>query len=356
MSELPNLHILISYAEKNPQLRIDTLREACSGKVNVRIFLDSGAFSVMTTGKKIKLSPYIQFIYDNIDSIDAYAALDVIGDPWKTEDNLNAMRSSGLDPVAVDHFGSSMDTWRHICHNHGYVAIGGAARSGMTTHRLFSKMRFVEALKINPEIKIHGFGITNPTSIMNLPYYSVDSTSWLTGRFGDLRLWHPELNTILTWARPNSSVLAHNIDVMRKLLACYDRGIDDYLNRVNMRSYDISAMKSFIQMENYIRDNKPQATRIYLASAVPYLFKKEGVLEYLFSPLLPYKGSIGSPKSPARKQAANFKKIKEKRDKAEAKKRKQEERKNNAESKSKRGSTKSLLEYILYTDREDQGE
>ena len=323
--------------------------------MNVRIFLDSGAFSVMTTDKKIKLNEYIQFIYDNIDVIDAYAALDVIGDPWKTELNLNNMRDSGLDPVAVDHFGSPMEMWKNLCYNHDYVAIGGASKSGMTNHRLFSKMRFVEALKIKPDIKIHGFGITNPTSIMDLPYYSVDSTSWLTGRFGDLRLWHPEMNTILTWARPNIQSLAHNTDVLKKLLACYDRGLDDYLNRVNMRSYDIAAMKSFIQMENYIRDTKPQNTRIYLASAVPYLFKKEGVLEYLFSPLTPYKGSIGIPKSSVRKQAANFDKIKEKRDKAAEKIRKQEERKN-AKPKPKRRSTESLLEYILNSDREDQGE
>ena len=342
---IPKLHILISYAEKNVQSKIDNLQEACEGKADLHLFIDSGAFTELTTGKKVRLNQYIQFIYDNLKITDVYAALDVIGDPEKTAENLQAMKDSGLEPIAIDHFGTYMHMWKQLVYENDYVAIGGSARSGITNHRVFSKMRFVEALKIKPDIKIHGFGITNPESVLELPYYSVDSTSWSTGRFGDLRLWHPDMNTIITWARLYPDTLAANMTTLKNQLSCYGLKVDDYLARKNMQTYDQAAIKSFIQMENYVRSEYKRELKIYLAAVGPYRLRREGFFDYIFSPLEIPEGPIGVPKNITRKGAANFDKIKEKLDKktekelkAKAKLEKLEEAENkvNVEKKPKR--------------------
>jgi len=65
------------------------------------IFLDSGAFQVLSLGSEITLKEYAEFIrqYD----FKLYANLDVIGDAQRTLDNQEAMEDMDLLPVPVFH-------------------------------------------------------------------------------------------------------------------------------------------------------------------------------------------------------------------------------------------------------------
>jgi hypothetical protein len=281
---LPILHVLVSFADPNAQGKITKLLENSKGKADVHIFIDSGAFTAFNIGKKINLGEYINFVYDNLKHTDVYANLDVIHDINATYENLQKMRQAGLEPMSVIHYGTSADYVAYVAKDSKIMAIGGASNVGVSSHQVFSGLVFSTAYKANPQIKIHGFGITNPTSVLAFPYYSVDSSSWSTGRFGDLRLWDPSSKTIITWGRTSPSGILNKLELLKSLLRAYDRGIKDYLDRKNMISYDEAAIKSFIQLERHC-DELGRPTKIYLAALGPHRFKREGFFDYIFSPL-----------------------------------------------------------------------
>jgi hypothetical protein len=49
----------------------------------------------------------------------------------------------------------------------------------------------------NPGVKIHIFGTTNYENLIEVPVYSVDSSSWGTmGKFGNIAYWNPESDKV----------------------------------------------------------------------------------------------------------------------------------------------------------------
>jgi hypothetical protein len=161
-----------------------------------RFFLDSGAFSAWTRNTEIDLDEYCAFIKANIERIDAYACLDVIpGKPGAyatTEEKCRAaeqtwqnylyMKSEGLDPLPVFHYG---EPWhfldRMLDHGATYIGIGGLVGVQTKERRiwlddLFSRICDAQGF---PKVKTHGFGMTAMVLMFRYPWYSVDSTTWI---------------------------------------------------------------------------------------------------------------------------------------------------------------------------------
>lgn len=152
-------------------------------KLKKPLFLDSGAFSVMTQGIEIDIDDYASYIKENIDSLELYANLDVIGDAQATQENQDYLEALGLNPLPTFHYGSNYENLKRLAASYTYIGLGGLvpiakSRKKLQVHldRCFKIIR-----EVNPKLKVHGWGMTSYFAVMRYPFYSVDSTSWLVG-------------------------------------------------------------------------------------------------------------------------------------------------------------------------------
>lgn len=151
------------------------------------LFLDSGAFSAFSAGKKIDLDEYIEYIKKYSTDITVYAGLDVIGDWKKTRDNIEYMEDKGLHPLPTFHFNSPLDELRRMCKKYDYIALGGLVPLSMKKDLMRKWLDICFSIIIKEGklkgsmIKIHGFGVNSFWVWKRYPFYSVDATSWLTG-------------------------------------------------------------------------------------------------------------------------------------------------------------------------------
>lgn len=172
----------------------------------LRFFLDSGAYSAWSVGKGVDIDQYIEFIRHNIEVIDVYPCLDVIpGKPGQnathrereeaaaaTWENYLYMKSEGLDPIPVYHYGESAKWLTNMLdHKVGYIGIGGLVGIPGDKRRLWLDRVFTMICDESgqPKVKTHGFGMTSIPLIFRYPWYSVDSTSWIkVSQFGGVYL------------------------------------------------------------------------------------------------------------------------------------------------------------------------
>ena len=149
------------------------------------IFMDSGAYSAYTQGTEIDLDKYIDFLKENKDKLKVYANLDVIGDAVATKRNQELMEAEGLKPLPTYHQGEPIDYLIDMCKKYDYIALGG-----MVGGREEDLERFLAdcfgVINNYPNVKVHGFGMTNFDLIKKFKFHSVDSTSWIGTRWGNL--------------------------------------------------------------------------------------------------------------------------------------------------------------------------
>lgn len=145
--------------------------------------MDSGAFSAWRLGAKIDIDEYIAFIKRNMDIIEVYANLDVIGSPEGTLENQKYMEKHGLRPLPVFHHNEPEKFLHYYLDKYDYLALGGlakAVRKGAIIRWLdYVWSTYLVDTKGKPKIRVHGFGQTSIDYIMRYPWYSIDSTSWL---------------------------------------------------------------------------------------------------------------------------------------------------------------------------------
>lgn len=160
-------------------------------KKRVELFLDSGAYSAWAQGKEIDIQKYIEFIKDNINVIDIYANLDVIGNAEATWKNQLIMEKAGLNPLPVFHYGEDIKWLKKLLDKqYSYISLGGMVP--ISTGDLFVWLgelfsNYLTDKHGMPIVKVHGFGLTSLRLMLKYPWYSVDSTSWVvTGRMGSI--------------------------------------------------------------------------------------------------------------------------------------------------------------------------
>lgn len=144
------------------------------------VFLDSGGFSAFTKGVQIDLRRYGEFVKANDAYIDVAANLDVIGDFPASMKNQEALEAMGLKPLPVFHFGGDFADLRVLVANYDYIALGGLVPHARNRPKL---MRWLDRCfdVIRTDAKVHGFGMTGIDILKRYPWYSCDSTSWLSG-------------------------------------------------------------------------------------------------------------------------------------------------------------------------------
>lgn len=180
--------------------------ETCSPMKSFNIFLDSGAHSLykaeVAAKKKDDFSfyesdsfweyveRYCEFLKANKDKFEVYVSVDVIFNPemsWKVQKYMEDTHK--LKPLPVFHSGEDFKWLKLYLDNYDYIGLGGLGQSVSKGNWILNVGEPAWNLICNkkgyPRVKVHGFAMTSPDLIIEFPYYSVDSTSWMQfGKYG----------------------------------------------------------------------------------------------------------------------------------------------------------------------------
>lgn len=132
---------------------------------------------------------YVLFLKDDGEKFSAYVNVDVIFNPelsWKVQ---KYMEKRGLCPLPVFHSGENFKWLKKYIDNYDYVGIGGLGQSVSKAQWILNTGDPAFNLLCNdkgyPRVKVHGFAMTSPDLMIQYPFFSVDSTSWMQfGKFG----------------------------------------------------------------------------------------------------------------------------------------------------------------------------
>lgn len=230
---------------------------------DVDLFADSGAYSAATTGATIRVADYAAWLRDWDALWTVRAGLDVIGDHEATARNTEALRAAGADVMPVFHVGEPWTVLETLCAANRYVALGGMALHAVGASKQRPLMRWlVRCFKVAAEhgTRFHGFGMTSAQLVRDLPFYSVDSSSYTTGtRWGLAYLWNAP-----AWRM--ESVLFRNADEVRPHAALFRRhGLDP----------------ARLVASDYLRAGTPTYTdercALYAAGARAYVFMERSL-------------------------------------------------------------------------------
>lgn len=212
------------------------------------IFLDSGAFSAERQGVSIDIDAYMAYIRRYRHRITTYANLDVMRNPEATWRNQQIMEDAGLAPLPVFHGGTEWRWLDHYLDRYRYIALGGlVGKVGKAQGWIVECFRRARGRAV-----FHGFGVTAWEVLRDLPWYSVDSSSWGQGyRFGQVPVWVERMGAFVKIALGDRRTwLAHAADV-RAL------GYDphDFADRSRVQRADVCGLSamSYVRAEQWLR-------------------------------------------------------------------------------------------------------
>jgi hypothetical protein len=165
-----------------------------------QVFADCGAFSAHTQGGSVSLDEYAQWIKDNKQHFTVYPNLDVIHDPATTIRNQKYLeKEHGLNPIPVHHFGGDWRVLEAYCEKYPYIALGGMVGSKKARPDMRRWLAKAFTIAAKHDAQYHGFGQTSDHIVRDFPFYSIDSSSWLSGvRYGQIVLWDHESKRMVT--------------------------------------------------------------------------------------------------------------------------------------------------------------
>jgi hypothetical protein len=181
LSKRSNFYILESFF---------TVKEWIFDYVDKENFLlDSGAFSMFSGQQKnldIYVNEYVDFI--NKHNLKYFFELDIysIIGLKETEDIRNYIEEkTGKKTIPVWHIALGVDYYKMLCKKYNYIAIGASGKhDSKWTRKTPEKLKALVDYANSKNVKVHGLGYTD-NKIKNIPFYSVDSTTWLYGnRYG----------------------------------------------------------------------------------------------------------------------------------------------------------------------------
>lgn len=177
---------LLSYAYVNDE-QVQLCRD-----YGVDLVMDSGAFTTAASGKQMDHDGYLAWLRDNADAITFALSLDVIGDYEASHTNHQyALDRVGdvVKMVPTFHLGSPLGELERMCQEYDFLSIGGAVPYARQPRHLAMVLRQCHRIAADHGAQLHGLGMTGNTIIHSMPWYSVDSSAWLSpARFPSLPL------------------------------------------------------------------------------------------------------------------------------------------------------------------------
>lgn len=167
----------------------------------ISLFVDSGAYTYMGNSKYQEYTPeqwekqiqsYLNWAKNHKDMIFAMASLDLdllVGAEQVMEWNRKYfepfMVETGIPVCFVYHQERAVISWEQHCQRYPYVGISFATGD-------FDLNTGIELLRIAEKHKslVHGMAMTHTSLLTKLPFYTVDSTTWLVGlQYGEVNYW-----------------------------------------------------------------------------------------------------------------------------------------------------------------------
>ena len=152
----------------------------------IRLFLDSGAHTLLSEETKRDISyyddymnRYLKFLKKYGEYFFCFVELDIdrlIGIKHVEEWREQIISELGREPIVVWHEERGIKTWKEQCKKYSY--------NGLASRDVYWRYPYESAMMNiarQYKTKVHGFAMTAYKSMTRLPYYSVDSTSWLSG-------------------------------------------------------------------------------------------------------------------------------------------------------------------------------
>lgn len=173
------------------------------------LMLDSGAFTFFS-GKKVDWNDYVNKYIDfiNLTKINLFIELDIykiLGIKAVEEIRKKIELNTGKKAIPVWHVFLGIDYYKKLCEDYNYIAISasGAYDSHWTRSNPDQLKKMVLYAK-SKNVKVHGLGYTCTNKLNKIPFYSVDSTSWISGmKFGNIHRFNGK--TISTLKRPKNT-------------------------------------------------------------------------------------------------------------------------------------------------------
>ena len=218
------------------------------------VMFDSGAFTAFTTGKKIDINEYAEFIKNyiliwekKIKSLN-FINLDVIGDSEKSWENQHKLEKLNVNTIPVIHHGGFKKKYLDkALKEYNYFAFGGLVGKNRKKQILpfldyCFRLIFTHVKKGNKLPKVHLLGVADPKVLYRYPAFSCDSTAYMSvNRFGISRFL--KLTTL-----PKGGLKRNKIPYKFKNKYKYDREKD----RRILRRVMIYEIKQYHKLERAI--------------------------------------------------------------------------------------------------------
>lgn len=193
------------FSQLNDRSRIKRWMDYKNQNPNMRLFVDSGAFSAYTKGKEIDLEDYISYLNEygkyfnvmvQVDYIpgksnvvqDRQVYLDAPRISWENFLHMRDRVDKSLWDRFIPVFHEGEDfKWLDNMLNYrdadgkplAYIGISPHTETTTDRRLMFCKEVFRRIRRLNPEVKTHGFGMTALNILQYIDFTSVDSTTWL---------------------------------------------------------------------------------------------------------------------------------------------------------------------------------
>jgi hypothetical protein len=152
--------------------------------------LDSGAFSFFG-GKAVNWNEYVTTYIDFINKynvkhffeLDLYSIIG-IQETEKLRERIE--KETNKQTIPVFHKRLGIEYYKTLCKNYKYIAISASGMyESKWTRQEPERLKKMVIYARQKGVKVHGLGYTKIKMLSKIPFYSVDSTSWLSGnRFG----------------------------------------------------------------------------------------------------------------------------------------------------------------------------
>lgn len=185
--------------------------------------LDSGAFSFFGRCKdpnKVDWDGYVKSYIDYINKYDIKHFFELDVDSLVGYDRMLAMRhqiekGTGKNVIPVFHRSRGIEEYKKMCNEYDYIAIGCSGKHDSVWTRTYPhKLKQLVDYANDRGVKVHGLGFTSLTGLKEIPFYSVDSTSWIAGnKFGFVYKFNGE--TMEKILKPKGKRLRRAYEVVR---------------------------------------------------------------------------------------------------------------------------------------------
>lgn len=234
----------------------------------INLVLDSGAYSAFTQNAPIDISAYADFLLKNQRHLASAVNLDVIlpGDPERAAkegfDNFCYLRDRGCVTMPVFHVGESVKWIDKMLEQTDYIGLSSSMVSVAAGIGWYDMMfNYVTDKDGYPVARFHAFGDTTPTALLNYPWYSADSTTWVVagGMAGRIFLNGQTIQFRSRMAKQGNFISKDDSGVQRESWESEFRraGLDPVLcMNTEMRESDIMLIRTYMNAFHFLELQK----------------------------------------------------------------------------------------------------